>query len=141
VLEEFKKHKTFFRFEFEKADQLKEQFLPESPSKDIRLTWYTRLEELLRDDYELKKAGKDLPTTVFLMNEFFDALPVTVLEYTPEGWREKVLRLSADPEYPFPYPDCPSRSPTPPTPPTPNWCPKSPVPSWATASRSVPRAW
>ena len=53
---------------------------------------------MLREDYELKKAGKDVPVTVFLMNEFFDALPVTILEYTEQGWREKVLRLSQNPE-------------------------------------------
>jgi len=28
------------------------------------------------------------------MNEFFDALPVTIIEYTASGWKEKVLKLS-----------------------------------------------
>lgn len=32
------------------------------------------------------------------MNEFFDALPVTILEYTQNGWREKVLSVANNSE-------------------------------------------
>jgi SAM-dependent MidA family methyltransferase len=52
------------------------------------------LEDLVKEDYENKKKGKEIPMTIFVMNEFFDALPVTILEYTKIGWREKVLKLT-----------------------------------------------
>ncbi len=32
------------------------------------------------------------------MNEFFDALPTTILEYTEQGWKEKVIDKSINPE-------------------------------------------
>ena len=53
----------------------------------MKLRWYSKLEDLLKKDYEYRKKGKEVPFTVFIMNEFFDALPITILEYTPLGWR------------------------------------------------------
>jgi SAM-dependent MidA family methyltransferase len=53
---------------------------------------------LIKEDYEAKKKGKEVPLTIFVMNEFFDALPISIIEYTAQGWREKVLKLSQNPE-------------------------------------------
>jgi SAM-dependent MidA family methyltransferase len=59
------------------------------------------LELLAKEDYDNLRDKKELPVTVFVMNEFFDALPTTVLEYTEQGWREKVVAKGIDPEYFF----------------------------------------
>jgi hypothetical protein len=56
---------------------------------------------LVKEDYDLLKGGKEVPLTIFLMNEYFDALPTTVLEYTLNGWKEKVIDKSLNPEYAF----------------------------------------
>ena len=33
------------------------------------------------------------------MNEYFDALPTTILKFTEKGWREQVIVKSANPKY------------------------------------------
>ena len=96
VLEEMKQSKRYYRFDHENATPLKEEFLAENEGSDMKLSWYGRLEDLLTADHQNREKGIEPPLTLFVMNEFFDALPVNVLEYTQEGWREKVLRISQD---------------------------------------------
>lgn len=81
-MEEFKKQKIFFSFDYERSTPLREEFVCEDASKGMRLRWFSKLEDLVKEDYEDKKKEKHVPMTVFVMNEFFDALPITVLEYT-----------------------------------------------------------
>lgn len=50
-MDEFKKNKTFFRFDFENANPFREDFLPENEEKNINLRWFSKLEDLLKDDY------------------------------------------------------------------------------------------
>ena len=57
-MEEFKKAKTFFKFDFENANQFREEFVSENQDKDISLRWFSKLEDLLQEDYEAKKQGK-----------------------------------------------------------------------------------
>jgi SAM-dependent MidA family methyltransferase len=54
------------------------------------LHWFRSLEALVHNDAEKKKnTEEDAPFTIFVMNEYFDALPVRVLEHIGEGkWKE-----------------------------------------------------
>ena len=54
-MDEFKKAKTFFRFDFENATPYREEFLPENEEKNIHLQWFSRIEDLLKEDHEAKK--------------------------------------------------------------------------------------
>lgn len=87
VLEEFKNQNQYFRFEHEKSSEQYESFQSEDEFKEINLRWFTSLEELLKQDFERSQKGEETPFTVFLMNEYFDALPTSILKFTENGWR------------------------------------------------------
>lgn len=101
VLEEFKRGDHFFSFQHELATANFESFTTENEDKDVSLKWFSSLEDLLQADKEQEKRGEEPPLTIFVMNEFMDALPTTVLRYTGEGWKEKVLKRSKDLQYCF----------------------------------------
>ena len=48
-------------------------------SERLNSMWYSKLEDLLNEDNQYLKKGKEVPFTVFITNEFFDALPITIL--------------------------------------------------------------
>ena len=56
-----------------------ESFKNENEFQDINLKWYPNFEYLVKEDYDNFQAKKEVPLTVFLMNEYFDALPTTIL--------------------------------------------------------------
>jgi len=50
-MNEFKKGKTFFRFDYQNATQFREEFISENEFKEIKLSWFSKLEDLLKEDY------------------------------------------------------------------------------------------
>ena len=74
----------------------------------LNITWYTTYESFLSENYENfsidadKKKKKiqsqdpkhelfDIRPVIILCNEFFDALPISIFEYTKYGWCEKLV--------------------------------------------------
>lgn len=68
--------------------------MSENEEKSVNLKWFQNLESMYYTDTENEKSGQETPFTIFVMNEFMDALPVTIMAYTEKGWREKVLKRS-----------------------------------------------
>lgn len=98
-MNEFKKSNLYFNYDHESKNEQLELFMSENSQKDITLKWFTDIEQIVVQDHQSKMTGKQLPFTVFVMNQYFDALPTMILEFTKDGWREKVLTLSKDPKY------------------------------------------